>query len=138
MPTDRSSETNGTGLWGTSGATRRIRVNALHRWTDTGIDVRAGTTLTFDASGTIQMSADSNDVATPAGARSGRRAPDAPVLNQLAGGLIAMIGNYGPIFIGDRRSLTAPATGRLYLGVNDDHLLDNRGEFSVNVGVTGR
>lgn len=69
---------------------------------------------------------------------TGRRAPDAPVLNQLAGGLIAQIDYYGPIFLGARRTFTAPASGRLYFGVNDDHLADNRGEFVVNVGVAGR
>ena len=60
------------------------------------------------------------------------------MLNQPAGGLIARIDNYGPIFVGDRRTFTAPVSGRLYLGVNDDHLADNRGEFVVNVGVAPR
>jgi hypothetical protein len=34
--------------------------------------------------------------------------------------------------------LRAYATGQLYLGVNDDHLADNRGEFRVKVAVTPR
>jgi hypothetical protein len=29
-------------------------------------------------------------------------------------------------------------TGRLYFGVNDDHIADNRGEYSVTVTVTPR
>ena len=32
---------------------RSITVNSQHRWTDTGIDVRAGDVVTFNASGTI-------------------------------------------------------------------------------------
>jgi hypothetical protein len=100
--------------------------------------VRAGDTVTLDASGTIQMSDDANDRATAAGSVNNRRAPDAPVLNQLAGGLIVQIDNYGPIFLGGRRSFAAPVSGRLYFGVNDDHLADNRGEFVVNVNVTPR
>ena len=84
------------------------------------------------------MSDNQADTATPAGSFQGRRAPDAPILNQLAGGLLARIGNYGPIWIGDRRTLTAPVSGRLYLGVNDDHLADNRGEFIVTVGMQAR
>jgi Ca2+-binding EF-hand superfamily protein len=117
---------------------RSIRVNAQQRWTDTGIDVRAGDVITFSASGTITMSDDTGDTASPAGSTRGRRAPDAPVLNQLAGGLLARIGGWSPAFIGNRGSWTAPVGGRLYLGVNDDHLPDNRGEFVVQVGVQGR
>lgn len=121
------------GTTGTSGGSRTVHVSALHRWTDSGIDVRAGETLTMDVSGTIQMSDNPQDAATPAGSSTGRRAPDAPVLNQLAGGLIARIDDYGPIFVGGRRSFIAPVSGRLYFGVNDDHLPDNRGEFVVTL-----
>jgi Ca2+-binding EF-hand superfamily protein len=124
---------------GSSVATNRtVRVNSQQRWTDTGIDVRAGDVITFNASGTITMSDDTGDTASPAGSTRGRRAPDAPVLNQLAGGLLASIGGWSPSFIGSRSSWTAPVGGRLYLGVNDDHLPDNRGEFVVQVGVQGR
>jgi len=115
-----------------------VRVNAQQRWTDAMIDVRAGDTLTFNASGSITMSDDGNDTAAPAGSTRGRTAPDAPVLQQLAGGLIMRIDTYGPIFIGGRDTITAPVSGRVYLGVNDDHLPDNRGEFTVTVGVRGR
>lgn len=114
-----------------------VRVNSQQRWTDTGINVRAGDVITFDASGEIEMS-EPSDTATPAGSTRGRTAPDAPVLGQKAGGLLAKIGEYWPTFIGDRTTWTAPVSGRLYLGVNDDHLPDNSGEFIVNVGVQGR
>jgi Ca2+-binding EF-hand superfamily protein len=117
---------------------RSIRVNSQMRWTDTGIDVRAGDVITFSATGTITMSDDTGDTASPAGSTRGRTAPDAPVLNQLAGGLLARIGGWSPTFIGSRGTWTAPVGGRLYLGVNDDHLPDNRGEFVVQVGVQGR
>ena len=40
--------------------------------------------------------------------------------------------------IGDQTRITAPVSGRLYLGVNDDHLPDNRGEFTVTVGIQRR
>jgi hypothetical protein len=115
-----------------------VRVNAQQRWTDSGMNVRAGDVLTFSASGEIRMSDNPDDVATPAGSRKGRTAPDAPVLNQLAGGLLAKIGDFPAMFVGGRPTITAPVTGRLYLGVNDDHLPDNSGEFTVTVGVQGR
>jgi hypothetical protein len=130
----REFEASGApGAVGTAGRSRAVHVNSQYRWTDTGIDVRAGQVVTLDASGTIQMSDNPQDTATPAGSTTGRRAPDAPILNQLAGAMLARIGDYGPIFVGDRQSFNAPVSGRLYFGVNDDHLPDNRGEFIVNV-----
>ena len=122
----------------TSGRSQTVRVNSQQRWTDAGFDVRAGDTISIDASGNIQMSDNAQDTASPAGSVTGRKAPDAPILNQSAGALIARIDNYGPIFVGDRRSFVAPVTGHLYFGVNDDHLPDNRGEFVVNVTDQGR
>jgi Ca2+-binding EF-hand superfamily protein len=135
----REFETTADSPTATSGAgARTTRVNSQARWTDTSLDVRAGDILTFNASGTITMSDNPADTSVPAGATTGRRAPDAPILNQLAGGLIARIDGYGPIWIGNRTTLTAPVSGRLYLGVNDDHLPDNNGEYVVTVGVQGR
>jgi hypothetical protein len=100
--------------------------------------VRRGEVVTFSASGEIQMSDNAADIATPAGSRQGRRAPDAPILNQLAGALLAKVGDFSPIFVGDHSTVTMPVSGRLYLGVNDDHLPDNRGEFVVTLGVDRR
>lgn len=122
------------GTVGTSG--RTIVVDSVNRWTDTGIMVRAGDILSFDAEGTVRLSTNANDVAGPAGARSGRRAENAPLNTKPAGGLIAMISGSTPVYVGDRATrLRAPVSGRLYLGVNDDHLLDNTGEFRVSVTV---
>ena len=115
-----------------------VIVNSQQRWTDTGLFVRAGDVISFQASGTVQMSDNANDTATPAGARSGRNAPDAPIQNAVAGALIARFGDSAPVLIGNRGTLTAPVGGRLYLGINDDHLLDNNGEYRVNVEVQGR
>jgi Ca2+-binding EF-hand superfamily protein len=115
-----------------------FRVNAQQRWTPTGISVRAGDIITFQSSGQIQMSDNAQDVASPAGALSRRMAPDAPISGVLAGALIAKIGGYAPVAIGDQTRITAPVSGELLLGVNDDHLPDNRGEFTVTVGVERR
>lgn len=110
-------------------------VPATRQWTDTGIDVRAGDTITFDAYGTVRLSADPNDVADPLGSHQGRRAADAPLHNSPAGALVARIGN-ATILIGDHRTLTRyPFSGRLYLGVNDDYLNDNSGQYTVSVNV---
>jgi hypothetical protein len=120
---------------GTAGGSHSVRVDSQRRWTDSGLEVRAGDTVTITSNGSIQMSDNAQDTASPAGSTTGRRAPDAPIVNQPAGALLAMIDNYGPIFVGDRRSFRAPVTGRLFFGVNDDHLGDNSGQFSVTAST---
>jgi Ca2+-binding EF-hand superfamily protein len=128
------AEFDASGPLGPTGASTPIVISGMDRWTDTGIFVNAGDVLSFTATGSIQMSTDGADVADPAGARSGRRAPNAPMPNQPAGLLLARIGNSAPIAIGGRTaSIRAPQGGRLYLGINDDHLADNTGEFRVTV-----
>lgn len=117
---------------GTVGASgRTVVIDPRQRWIDTGLDVRAGDTVAVQASGTITLSNNGADVAGPGGAQSGRRANSAPLPTQTAGALIARIDESAPIFVGDRQVITANRTGRLYLGVNDDHLADNSGEIRV-------
>lgn len=128
------SEVGGDG----SARIRTIDLDPRQRWTDTGLWVSRGDLLTVDASGVVQLSTSINDVAGPAGARSGRRAANAPLSDQRAGAVIAWIGTAVPILIGDQRTVIAPETGRLYLGVNDDHLADNTGQFRVHVVVQPR
>jgi len=115
-----------------------IRVEGTQEWTDTGITVRAGDTINFDGQGTVRISNNRNDIAGVGGTLSNRREANAPLPNQVAGALIARIGNSPPLFIGDRRSVRAPFGGRLYLGVNDDSLGDNSGDFQVTVTVEPR
>ena len=86
----------------------------------------------------MQLSNDANDIAEPRGSNTGRLAPGAPLRQDLAGGLIARVGESAPVFVGSQRTFRAPASGRLYLGVNDDHLGDNRGEFRVQVSTPRR
>ena len=90
--------------------------------------VRDGDILSLDANGRVQLSNDANDIAGPAGAASNRRAAEAPLPQEPAGALIARIGNSQPIYLGGRSSLVVRSTGRLFLGVNDDHLADNTGD----------
>jgi hypothetical protein len=119
---------------GTSG--NIVVVDPKERWTDTGLDVVAGDRIYFDAEGSVQMSEGAPDVSSPAGAASGRRAASAPLPRAVAGVLIARIGASAPLLIGAQRTLSrAPVSGRLYLGINDDHLADNSGQYRVSVTV---
>jgi hypothetical protein len=113
-----------------------VTVSATERWTDSGVTVRSGDLMTFEAEGTIQMSPDPNDSASPAGSR--RSAPGALVRQVSAGTLIARIGNGTPFVVGAQTRMRAPASGQLFLGVNDDYLGDNSGEFRVMVSIDRR
>jgi len=130
------AEYHSAGPLGSTGASTPLTVHASDRWTDTGIFVQSGQVLRFQANGTVQLSEDGNDVADPQGSRTGRRATNAPLPNSPAGALIARIGNAVPMMIGSGTAeIRAPRSGRLYLSVNDDHMLDNSGEFRVVVSV---
>jgi Ca2+-binding EF-hand superfamily protein len=124
---------------GSDTATIAIGPTNAERWVDTGLYVYAGDRVRFQATGTVQMSNDANDVADPAGSRARRRANDAPMPEQVAGGLLARVETGRPVFVGSR---TAPIisgdTGRLFLSVNDDHLDDNKGQFQVTITVVRR
>lgn len=135
-PAFRDHDTNGDGVL--SGAEVRdepddVMVAANTRWTSTGVSVREGDVVRIESAGTVQLSVDGADTSSPGGAGSGRRAPSAPMPDRPAGGLIARIGNGPPIFVGADSTLRANASGELYLGVNDDYLADNRGEFRVKI-----
>lgn len=112
-----------------------VRVTNRVLWTDTGLDVRVGDTLNIDASGTIQFSTRVADTSGPEGAAGHPATNGAPMPNRNIGALIARAGNSGPFLAGDRNNLRVPQTGRLYLGVNDDNLRDNSGEYRVIVSV---
>ncbi len=114
---------------------RIVDVDARVRWVYAGFVVDKGDVLTLNADGSVQLSDDPDDAAIVSGSLSGRRAPEAPMPQELAGALIARIGNAAPFGVGDQRQIIAPASGQLFLGVNDDHLGDNRGWFKVRIIV---
>ncbi len=47
--------------------------------------------------------------------------------------LIGRIGDGPAFFVGRAKSFVAPATGTLWLGINDFNLTDNTGEFTVSI-----
>jgi hypothetical protein len=114
-----------------------VVVDARQRWTETGIFLRRGDTVRIQADGVVRLSGSESDEAVPSGARSGRRAPSAPLPTRVAGALIARVGNSAAIFVGANATFRAPADGQLLLGVNDDYLDDNSGEFRVRIEESG-
>ena len=88
--------------------------------------------------GRIQLSDDVGDVAESAGSLRQRRANGSPLPGNFAGALIAKVGNSSAFPIGNQPSVTMPADGTLYLGINDDEVNDNRGEFIVSMSPMRR
>lgn len=110
---------------------RQTIVSADVAWNDTGVDVRAGQTIYFEARGRVRWGRDRQD--GPAGERNSPSNPNRPLGNRNAAALIGKIGN-DMFFIGDDTGpVRVRTTGRLHLGVNDDVLTDNSGNFQVVV-----
>ena len=130
-----ASSANTSSTAATSGS--GIVVDSKQRWTSTGITVRRGETITLNTTGEVRLSSNGEDIAPPAGSTSGRMAAGAPMPNTLAGALIGRIGNGAPFGIGNQTTLVAPASGQLFLGVNDRDLNDNTGEFRVEITRSG-
>jgi hypothetical protein len=113
-----------------------VTVQANQAWTDTGITVQRGEAVQFIASGDIMVSAQASSGVGGSPVQPGGKLP---VAATGVGALIGRIGNGAPFLIG---SNTAPipmsASGRLQLGVNDDHYADNTGSFTVAISRLGR
>ena len=119
--------------------TGAVRVPGNSAWVATPLTVRRGDTVTFNVTGQVQLSSDGNDMAHAAGSLNQRRAAGAPLPQNFAGALIARVGNSQPFPIGDVSTpVTMPADGQLYLGINDDEVSDNRGEFIVQLSRNRR
>jgi len=110
---------------------RQVVVAAETAWIDSGVDVRAGQTIYFEAQGRVRWGRDRQD--GPAGERNSPANPNRPMGNRNAAALIGKIGN-DMFFIGDETGpVRMRSAGRLFLGVNDDVLTDNSGNFRVVV-----
>ena len=110
---------------------RQVIVSADVQWNDSGVDVRAGQTIYFEAQGRVRWGRDRQD--GPAGERNSPSNPNRPMGNRNAAALIGRIGN-DMFFIGDESGpVRMRSGGRLFLGVNDDVLTDNTGNFRVVV-----
>ena len=107
-----------------------FNVAGLRPWTPTGLGVRRGDTVTFDASGEVRIAQGG-----PAGGPGGSSDQNAanPIPSAPTGALIGRIGNSAPFLIGTQNQVTMPAAGQLFLGVNDSNFGDNAGNFIVKV-----
>lgn len=113
---------------------RSVVVPSNVAWTNTGIQVTRGQWMRFEPSGEVRLSFNGDDIATAAGAKSFRFAEKAPIPTIPAGALIGRVNNGKPFSIGNTtNAFQMPANGTLFLGVNDDHVPDNSGNYVVKV-----
>ena len=105
-------------------------MQARERWLDTGIELRAGQTVRFQASGRVRWGPGRQD--GPEGEDNSPHNPGRPIPSRQAAALVGRIGDDSPFFIGnDSSPIRARSSGRLYLMINDDVLEDNSGSFRV-------
>lgn len=119
---------------GTAGAANaNVRIPGNQQWVPTGFAVRRGETLHFNSTGEVMWTPDAADRATPRGALSRRKSGLPPVGDAPGGALVARIDNGKPFLIGNQGSVRMPANGQLFLGINDDVVTDNTGDFFVTI-----
>jgi hypothetical protein len=111
---------------------REVNVPARERWFDTGIEVRSGQVVRFQASGRVRWGPGRQD--GPEGEDDSPHNPNRPIPSRPAAALIGRIDNDAPFFIGsDSSPIRVRSSGKLYLMINDDVLEDNSGSLRVVV-----
>ena len=113
---------------------RTVVVSADVPFVDTGINVRAGQSVYFVALGQVRWGPNRKD--GPGGEKGSPSNPNRPIPNRPAAALIGRIGGElnGAFFLGNERGpIRMRESGRLFLGINDDVLDDNSGNFRVTV-----
>ena len=113
---------------------KSVVVSADVPFVDTGITVRAGQEIFLSASGQVRWGPNRKD--GPAGEKNSPENRARPMPNRPAAALIGKIGDASRdvFFIGgDQGAIRIRASGRLFLGINDDVLDDNSGNFRVIV-----
>lgn len=131
---------------------KQLPVAASAGWVDTGLDVEAGRELEFHASGEISLQVGNSEaLCGPAGLDL--RSLQQPLPDQNLGALVGKVAQVVGVRkdektgeeipdeivrlfpIGPDRVCAMPLSGRLYLGVNENVVRDNSGEFSVSVSA---
>jgi hypothetical protein len=126
------------GAVGTAGQQQAsVTVSARQQWTPTGIRVQQGEWITFNTTGQVRIGTGPEDEGGPAGVRNQRLDRRAPVSDAYLGALIGRIDNGRPFGIGDQTRIQAPASGQLFLGINDPNVRGNEGQFQVEIQREG-
>lgn len=117
-----------------SDGARDVLVDGKQPWTDSHIDLKAGNNVQITARGEVFHSENSS-----LGPEGFPNRPEllTPLDTANHAGLLARVGTTGtPFYVGRRTAFTADRDGRLFLGINDGGLENNRGSFTATVTVS--
>lgn len=111
-----------------------VTVDSKKIWTNTGIDVVKDQQISITASGLVYANNTVN-----CGPEGITNRPDWDIYCVVKGkphaGLIMKIGNGTPVFVGNSYTYSASDNGRIFLGVNDTDVRNNKGEFTVILSI---
>ncbi|HUG17684.1 MAG TPA: alkaline phosphatase family protein [Planctomycetaceae bacterium] len=122
-----------------------IAIPGNTEWVDTGFEFQAGESFSITAFGSIKPGKKSTLSSEGSVGPEGTYFYDDRALDEVfplpatrlgpapCYGLIGRIGHGSPFFVGQKVSLTAEDSGRLYLGINDFNFRDNTGRFEARV-----
>ncbi len=120
--------------------THEIDVPGSSLWTDTGVDLKTGQSVTITATGNLQFS----DGASPDAAGAARGWKDLlrsmPVNSAGRGALIGRIGSDDaaePFLVGTKGQFTVRVPGRLFLGYNSISNETAQGGFHATIEISG-
>jgi hypothetical protein len=129
---------------------KKVTLPANPGWADTGLDVSAGDEFHIVGSGEITLQRN-NPSAQCGPAGLDLMTVQQPIPSQNIGALIGKVAQLISVrkdedtgeeirdeivryfFIGAENDVTMPITGRLYVGINENILKDNGGEFMVEI-----
>ncbi len=119
------------------GKEKTVLVYANQQWTDTGIDVEPNMTFQITAEGEVEIG--NRNYARPEGNQNAKvQGSRYPIPDAGVGALIGKIRyrdgrDSNLVFVGAQGSPASEAGeyGRLFLGINDDYIRDNKGSFKV-------
>lgn len=139
-PASRSAAVASESSTGSSSTTmpaNSITVPGNVAWTPTGVAIAGQTTLAVAATGDILIAP---NISSGIAGNVGQAPPNAqyPVRNAPGGALIGRVGNGAPFLIGSTDRVTVRGSGMLMVGINDDNVTDNTGNFTVSVRRVSR
>ncbi len=105
-------------------------ISASQPWTDTGVDLSAGDTLSF----TAEAASGADSTCAPQGATAPSSSDKLPLSDAPAGALIAKTSDQAnPVLVGGTRDLHIDAAGHLFLGLNQTTKSDC--SFAVKLSI---
>lgn len=109
---------------------RSYIIQGTKDWTDTGFEIKKDEVFEITAEGKIVWKREERQTCGPDGDQF-LRWENKPVQGAPTGALIARIGadSKESFLIGSQKKIIASKSGRLYLGINDENVGDNDGEF---------